>query len=29
MFERRIVGVLDAKDATRERVGLLMGGAAA
>lgn len=29
MFEGRIVGVLDAKDATRERVGLLMGGAAA
>ena len=28
MFEGRIVGVLDAKDATRERVGLLMGGAA-
>ncbi|MFM7782137.1 MAG: heme ABC transporter ATP-binding protein, partial [Candidatus Limnocylindrus sp.] len=29
MFEGRIVGVLDAKDATRERVGLLMGGSAA
>ena len=28
MFEGRIVGVLSAKDATRERVGLLMGGAA-
>jgi len=28
MFEGRIVGILEAKDATRERVGLLMGGAA-
>ncbi|MEI6270922.1 MAG: ABC transporter ATP-binding protein [Chloroflexota bacterium] len=26
MYEGRIVGILDAKDATRERVGLLMGG---
>lgn len=29
MFEGRIVGVLDAKSATRERLGLLMGGATA
>lgn len=29
MFEGKIVGVLDSKAATRERVGLLMGGAAA
>ncbi|MEY4046263.1 MAG: hypothetical protein RIR19_732, partial [Chloroflexota bacterium] len=29
MYEGRIVGILDAKDATRERVGLLMGGAVA
>jgi simple sugar transport system ATP-binding protein len=28
MYEGRIVGILDAKDATRERVGLLMGGMA-
>jgi simple sugar transport system ATP-binding protein len=26
MYEGRIVGILDAKEATRERVGLLMGG---
>jgi ABC-type uncharacterized transport system ATPase subunit len=26
MYEGRIVGILDAKVATRERVGLLMGG---
>jgi simple sugar transport system ATP-binding protein len=26
MYEGRIVGILDAKAATRERVGLLMGG---
>jgi simple sugar transport system ATP-binding protein len=26
MYEGRIVGILDAKQATRERVGLLMGG---
>jgi simple sugar transport system ATP-binding protein len=29
MYEGKIVGVLDAKEATRERVGLLMGGATA
>lgn len=29
MYEGRIVGILDAKEATRERVGLLMGGAVA
>ena len=26
MYEGKVVGILDAKDATRERVGLLMGG---
>jgi ABC-type uncharacterized transport system ATPase subunit len=26
MYEGRIIGILDAKEATRERVGLLMGG---
>ena len=26
MYEGRIVGILEAKSATRERVGLLMGG---